>query len=465
MSDFIQSLRRLVHSPAFKFFLIAFLILVLLVPMLLVVGLVNERQGRAREVQNSIARTWGGAQQLSGPFLIVPYSVRVVTMEGDKRVEQTVEKRALFTPEALDITADMASKVLHRGIYEAPTYTAKIRITGRFLTPDLSEIVADSLAVRWHDAVLVLGIADVSGLKASAVLNINDWAEVPFAPSLGIPGLRGDGIHAKLLAAGPAVLPSPDVSPQPFAFTLDLVLAGSSLLQFAPAARVTHVAMTSDWPDPSFSGAFLPTLRAVSRSGFKAEWTVPHLARSVPQAWSLSEQGLERFEPYLFGVSQFQPIGFYDLVTRAVKYDALFVSFAFMAVFVLELLSGVRVHPVQYLFVGIALTFFYVLLLSLSEHTGFGISYAVAAAATGGMLSVYVARSLGSSRSGLIMAAVFAVLFSLLYLILRLEDYALLAGALFGFLTLTVVMFATLGVDWSGSSSQPQPEGALPQRM
>ena len=120
MSDFIQSLRRLVHSPAFKFFLIAFLILVLLVPMLLVVGLVNERQGRAREVQNSIARTWGGAQQLSGPFLIVPYSVRVVTMEGDKRVEQTVEKRALFTPEALDITADMASKVLHRGIYEAP---------------------------------------------------------------------------------------------------------------------------------------------------------------------------------------------------------------------------------------------------------------------------------------------------------------------------------------------------------
>ena len=338
MSDFIQSLRRLVCSPAFKFFLISFLILVLVVPMLLVGDLVNERQGRAREVQTQIARSWGGPQQLSGPFLIVPYSVRVVTMEGDKRVEQTVEQRALFTPEALNITTDAASKVLHRGIYEVPTYKAKIHITGRFLAPDLSEVVADSLTVRWRDTLLVLGIADVSGLKASAVLKINDRIEVPFAPSLGVPGLRGDGIHAKLLAAGPAVS-SPDVAPPPFAFTLDLVLAGSSLLQFAPAARVTHVAMTSDWPDPSFSGAFLPTDRALSGSGFKAEWTVPHLARSVPQAWSLSEQGLDRFEPYLFGVSLFQPVGFYDLVTRAVKYDVLFVSFAFMAVFVLETIN------------------------------------------------------------------------------------------------------------------------------
>lgn len=208
--------------------------------------------------------------------------------------------------------------------------------------------------------------------------------------------------------------------------------------------------MTSDWPDPSFSGAFLPSDRSVSPGGFSAAWTVPHLARSVPQAWNLTEEGIDRFRPYYFGVSLFQPVGFYDLIMRAVKYDLLFVGLAFMAVFVLEIVSRVRVHPVQYLFVGVALTFFFVLLLSLAEHIGFATSYLAAATATGGMLAIYVARSLRGFAYGLIMAVVFAILYGLLYAILRLEDYALLAGALVGFVTLTIIMFATLNVDWSG---------------
>jgi len=327
-----------------------------------------------------------------------------------------------------------------------------VRIAGRFPTPDIGDVVSEPQSVRWRDAILVLGISDVSGLKEAAVLKLNGQMEVPFLPSLGIPGAQLSGIHAKLPALGPAAQQPATGEPTPaFTFQLDLVLAGSLSLEFAPAARESRLAMSSDWRDPSFSGAFLPTERSLSATGFTAAWTIPHLARSVPQAWSLSDQGIDRFRPYYFGVSLFQPVGFYDLVMRAVKYDVLFVALAFMAVFVLELSSRERVHPVQYLFVGMALTFFYVLLLSLAEHIGFAVAYLAAAAATGGMLAVYVAKSLRSRNQGLLMAAVFAALYGLLYLILRLEDYALLAGALVGFLTLTIVMFATLHVDWSGA--------------
>mgnify|MGYP001472217134 FL=1 len=175
----------------------------------------------------------------------------------------------------------------------------------------------------------------------------------------------------------------------------------------------------------------------------------------MPQAWSLAEQGIDRLNPYGFGVSYYLPIDFYDMVSRAVKYGILFLGLAFMAVFVLELLSGRSVHPVQYLMVGTALVFFYVLLLSLAEHIGFGWAYLVAAVAMATMLSIYVGRALDSARLGAIMAGVLAVTYALLYLILRLEDYALLAGALMGFVMLTFAMFATLKVDWSGRARPP----------
>jgi inner membrane protein len=218
--------------------------------------------------------------------------------------------------------------------------------------------------------------------------------------------------------------------------------------------------MTSDWPHPSFSGAFLPTDRSIRADGFSASWRVPHLARSVPHAWSLATAGIDRFRPYQFGVQLYQPVDFYQLVTRAAKYAVLFLAFAFMAVFVLELVSARRVHPVQYLFVGLAMVFFYVLLLSIAEQIGFGLAYLMAGAATSGMLSVYVGMALQSRVRAGVMLVVLLVLYGLLYLTLTLEDYALFVGAILGFAALTTVMFATLRVDWSGQAT-PSP---LPRR-
>jgi len=457
MSELGRSAGRVARSPGFKFFLIAFLILLLAIPLLIVAALVSEREGRSREVESEVARTWGGAQTLSGPFLIVPYMVRVESKEGDKLIEQMQERRAVFLPESLSVTGSSASNVLRRSIFDINVYTATLALSGRFAAPDIRDVDPNATAVRWQDATFVLALADVSGLKEAATLSVNGRDTLAFAPSVGQAGIYTNGIHAKLAGSSAA---SSGETPTAFDFHADLVFTGSGALSFTPAARETKVDLASDWPHPSFTGSFLPVEREIGDAGFSAKWRVPHLARSVPNTWNLTDGGLDRFSPYQFGVTFYQPLDFYDFIMRAVKYGILFLSVGFMGVFVLELTSATRVHAVQYLFVGIAMVFFYVLLLSLAEHIGFTKAYLVAALATGGMLSTYVAKALESTRRGLIMAGLFAVLYGLLYLILRLEDYALLAGAVLGFAALTAVMFATLRVDWSGLGGGADGRGA-----
>jgi inner membrane protein len=457
MMDIIDALRRALRSPAFKFLLVCFLILVLLIPLLLVHGLVYERESRALAVRADVGQLWGPEQQMLGPFLVVPYTVRVETTQGDKRIKRLQEKRAVFTPEALEVAGRAETKTLHRSIFEVPVFAARLALSGRFAAPAIGELDTDVASIRWRDATFVLGLSGVSGLKEAAMLKIAGAADIPFAPSIGLPGSQINGIHAR---PGSALVPDTPRAAKAFAFKVDLVFNGSVSLTVAPVARETRMSLASDWPHPSFFGAFLPDDRQVGGSGFTAAWKVPHLARSVPEAWNLDDGGLQRLQPYAFGVKMIAPVDFYSLVTRAVKYGIQFLALAFMAVFCLELMSERQVHAVQYLFTGIALVFYYVLLLSLAEHLGFAAAYLAASTATGLMLAAYVGAAFHSVRKGIVMLAVFAAIYAILYLILQLEDYALLAGAILGFVALTAVMFVTLRVDWSGGGVSPSGSGA-----
>ena len=459
MESIAVAVRRVFGSPGFKFFLICGLVLLLAIPLLLVWALIEEREHRAEGVQADVAREWGGSQAITGPVVIVPYTVRRVRTEGDKRIEDLVERRAVFLPETLNINGKAATKVLHRSIYDIGVYTAALDFEGSFGVPDISEVATDVQSVRWQDAILALAINDVSGLKATASVFIDGSSKVPFEPSLGVPGDRLNGIHARLVGAEalfPGSASDTSTAPLPsmraFTFKFGLTLNGSAQLAFAPVARETTVGLSSDWPDPSFIGAFLPTDRVLNPAMFSARWQVPHLARSVPQAWSLEDQGLPRMSAYAFGVRFIVPVDFYQIVSRAAKYAMMFLATAFMAVFVLELRSAHAVHPVQYMFVGLAMAFFYVLLLSFAEQIGFLWAYLIASVATAGLIASYVGRVQRSVFKGLVMLAVLALLYGLLYLILQLEDYALLVGAIAGFLMLAAVMFGTLKVNWSGDS-------------
>jgi len=450
---------RFFGSPGFKFFLIAGLILALLIPMVFVWFIIDEREDRARDVRREVAREWGQNQSITGPFLIVPYTTVVGTIEKDgQREEQLREHHAIFLPKTLNVRGKAATKVLHRSIYDVAVYTGVLHFEGRFDAPDMMKVAAEVHSVRWRDTVLALHINDLSGLKTTASLFIDDGNKIAFDPSVGVSSVSGEGIHARLADATNLFdgTNGASSSMQGFAYRFKITLNGTSRLSFAPVALETTVDIDSDWPDPSFTGAFLPTKRDVNSSGFSAHWQVPNLARSMPQASTLAAANLGNWSPYQFGVDFLFPVDFYKLVTRAAKYALMFLAAAFMAVFVLELRSARQVHAVQYVFVGLAMVFFYVLLLSLAEHMGFLAAYLIASGAAGGILSYYVARVQESREEGFIMLAVFTVLYALLYLLLRLEEYALLAGAIVGFLLLTVVMFSTLRVEWSGRE-KPSP--------
>jgi inner membrane protein len=454
VNDLLQAVARLIRSPAFKLVLVGALVLILLVPIVLVAVLVSDREQRADGVRTEVAGLWGQSQLINGPFLIVPYTVLHVTVDHDRRSEEVQERRAIFLPDALRIKAQASSQVLHRSIFDVPVYASELSFAGRFAAPQIAEVAAEYQNVRWRDAVLALAVTDVSGLKTTATATINNSDIVSFQPSVGASNLNVNGIHVKLSEARNLFPASDGIAasgPLPgFDFQFSLALNGSSELNFAPVARETTVELASDWPRPSFAGAFLPVERSVRADGFSARWQVPHLARSVPQAWALQDGGLDRLRPFAFGARFYVPLDFYGLIGRATKYGVMFVATAFMAVFLLELRGARQVHPVQYFFVGFAMVFFYVLLLSLTEHIGFAKAYVASAAATGGMLSLYVMRVQASAVKGLVMLVLFTLLYGVLYMILQLEDYALLAGALLGFVLLTVTMFTTLRVEWSG---------------
>jgi len=453
-----EFLRTFLRSPSLKLFLIAFLIVLLMVPLFLAGALIDERSNRAQEVRSEIGHQWGPKQTLIGPFVAVPYVVQVVGWDNGKRVEQQRERFAIFTPEVLDVSGQADTKILHRSIYDVPVYAARLKLSGRFGAAHIAEVDSETVqSVRWNDAKFVLSLSEVAGLKSVAKLRIDDKTDIAFAPSTGLAGRSAlnTGIHARLGEA-PAIQYGPD---KEFGFEVNLDFNGSVALNVAPVAKETRVSLKSNWRSPSFQGAFLPSEREIGPDGFDASWKVPQLARNVPDSWSLSEAGLDRLEPYVFGVGFLDPVDFYTLVNRAIKYGLMFLATAFMAVFCLEVISGRRVHAVQYLFTGLGLIFFYVLLLSLAEHIGFDTAYLLASSAMALMVATYVGAVLQSLRRGIVMVVILGLLFALLYFILRLEDYALLVGALLGFVALAITMFTTLRVDWSGRSPKAVPVG------
>jgi inner membrane protein len=454
MFETLAALGRLMRSPGFKFFLVLFLVLLVSIPVFVASLTVDERASRAIAVRDEVGRLWGPSQRLVGPFVVVPYTVRVSEVDNDKRIERVVERNAVFTPERLEATGRTDAQLLHRSIYDVPVYAAHLRLSGRFGPLRIGDVEPVGVeTVRWNDAIFVLALSGVAGLKSEASLKLNGAEEIPFSPSTGLPGDGPEGVHARL-SSSPGAAFNPDA---PFAFDVALDFNGSTELMLAPVAKQTQFSLESNWSTPSFGGAFLPSERKIDASGFRASWNIPHLARSVPESWSLQASGVDRFAQSAFGVRFVDPVDFYDLVQRATKYALMFVTLAFAAVFCMELISKRRVHPVQYLFTGVALVFFYILLLSFAEHIGFNFAYALAATATGAMLAIYVGMVLSSPVRGAVMAAILATLFGLLYFILRLEDYALLAGGLLGFAALTLTMFATLRVDWSGQRDEIAP--------
>ncbi|WP_192559157.1 cell envelope integrity protein CreD [Pseudomonas allokribbensis] len=442
------------RNLTFKLGAIALLILLLLVPLLMIDGVIDDRQQLRDGVLEDIARSSSYSQQISGPVMVVPYRKVVRTWKTkektDERYQEIGEERGrlYFLPERFELDGQVQTELRARGIYEARLFHADNRISGHFSLPAQLGIKEDFADYKFDAPFLAIGISDIRGIENALKLELGSQ-RLDFVPGTQV-GWLGEGVRATLPA-----LDTTQVTELAFGF--DLRLQGTGSLQVLPVGKTSRVNLSANWPHPSFIGNFLPAKREVTDQGFTADWQTSFFSTNLQEAMNrcVSGKDCEAFNGRSFGVSFIDPVDQYLKSDRAIKYALLFIVLTFAGFFLFEILKSLAVHPVQYALVGVALAFFYLLLLSLSEHIGFALAYLLSASGCVLLIGFYVCHVLHSVRHGLSFSAGLAALYGLLYGLLSAEDYALLMGSLLLFGLLGVFMVLTRNLDWYGVGQKP----------
>jgi inner membrane protein len=429
-----------------KLLAIGGLMLLLLIPLALLGGLVEERQQRADEVVADIAQASAHAQRITAPLLRLEVERVLVRMErtsSDERaplqpVERTEVETLLVAAEDVAVDATLGTETRRRGLFEARIFRQEASIKARFRLPALRAWPGQR-SVRVRSAHWVLGLGDNRGIAALAI-TANGRPLRP-APGTGVAWLP-EGVQA--------ALPGPWVPGTAVQTEATLRLTGTSRLSWVPAAESFRWTLAGDWPHPRFDGFALPVDRKVRKDGFSAEWRLSALASQAPQRLEACarEAQCPGLEGTAVGLELLDPVDRYLMTDRAIKYALLFLGLVFGAVFLLEVLRGASVHPLHYLLVGLALALFFLLLLALSEHLGFGLAYGIAAAACVALIGYYLSGVLGGWKRGLGLATLLAALYGALYGLLQSEDHALLLGAVLLFGVLAATMVLTRRIDW-----------------
>jgi len=444
---------------------LAAITVLLLIGLGLIEDVVRDRQRYRGLTAQSVAESLAGPQTLMGPMIhsACVESWDEETGKGDER--RTVERRREFLltamPEQLKLRSGAAMEERARGLHKVNTFNLKAHITAQW--GSLASLVPQSTVKnsRMHCGapIVMMAVGDARGIR-TAQLTLGDQALV-LKPGTFHP-TYSRGLHAALPEAvrGKA---------DGLAATLDLELVGTERIAIVPLGGNTEVQMTSSWPHPSFAGRFLPSEREIKPDGFSAQWRLSSLATTaqadIASGSRICAGGYDDTNPHneyapggatprdcadSFSVAFVDPVNPYTLSDRATKYGVLFIALTFVAVGLFELMKKLRVHPVQYLLVGSALCSFFLLLVSLSEHLSFGASYGIAATACVLLLAYYASHMLGSLARGIPLGAGIALLYGLLYVLLQLEQTALVVGAIALFLVLAAVMVLTRKVNWYG---------------
>jgi inner membrane protein len=429
-----------------KTLIIGFLMLLLIIPLEMVRDVIRERTMNRTQATTEVARAHAGAQTLCGPVLHVPYTEtfkRTVVVDVDKQTqrEDTVVVSRVLTvfPRQTETRSRLVTETRWRGIFPVTVYTSRHETSGRFVWPGVEPKEVGG-QIKLGQPYVMMGVTDLRGLQNPPQLQMAGKPLLvgasPAEQKLPLP--LAAPLDAGLLQVGAEL-----------DFTLDLDLAGTGKIAWVPLADDNRVSLSSGWPHPSFGGDFLPREREVGDSGFTASWSVPSLSTQAQQQFlTQGDKGGVRLDQMV--VSLEDPVDLYRLSDRATKYGMMFIVLTFAAFFVLEVVKRWRIHPMQYLMIGAALVLFFLLLLSLSEHTGFTTAYALASVACIGLLSHYLRHALGSWQAGLGMSGMLVALYGVLYGILVSEDNALMMGSLLLFGVLAAIMLATRKLDWYG---------------
>ncbi len=417
------------------------LILAMLIPASYVSKLVDEREQRHHEVVHEVSEKWASAQTITTPYLYIPYLKHSLNDSG-KAV--TVRSRFMIPAKTLEANASMQPEVRKRSIYEVLLYRSNIDLKGTFVIEPGKEVKPED--ILFNEAKLCIGITDLQGVeeKVNTIFNTVSYDLEP--------GLPVDNINSKGLSAA---LPITAANLEnPLAFALKIKLKGSSTLHFIPLAEESSVAIQSPWQNPSFDGKVLPNERDVSDKGFTAKWRFNKA--NMPLINQLSKNDDDE-DKLAFGVSMIQPGDQYAKTNRSVKYAILFIGLSFAMFFITELVQAKPVHPVQYILIGLALIIFYTLLLSVGEFTGFNIAYGIASASTILLVALYAVQLFKSIATGTLLGLFLGMLYGYIYVLIQLEDTALLAGSISLFILLAVAMFFSRKINWYGTNTSVTP--------
>ncbi len=446
------------RSLLFKFLAIGCLMLLLLIPLVMIGNSIDERRDYSEQVVRDIARSSAYSQTLVGPVLVVPYSKkeRYWTLnEAKEKVfhERVIEDNLYFLPDRFRLSGDMTTESRQLGIYTARLYHADNSIDGYFTLPLNYGIKTNLADYTFNSPFVAVGISDIRGIKNSLQLQLNQQT-YDFEPGSQLK-ILGDGVHARL---SPTVFSDIHSQAQSVPFSFKLMLQGTEQFNIAPLGKETHVELHSDWPHPRFLGDFLPAERSIDNTGFTARWQTSYFSTNFAEYFTacIRTTQCDQYQQRQFGVSLVEPVNLYVKSDRAIKYALLFIALTFASFFLFEVLKRLQVHPVQYGLVGLALAFFYLLLLALSEHIAFVAAYAISSFACVVLIGFYVSYVLQSFIRGAGFSLGLGFLYLLLYGLLSAEDYALLMGALLLFVVLGAFMLLTRKVDWYslGASSK-----------
>lgn len=417
-----------------KGFLIGFLTLLMLIPAALVSELVNERKQRQEEVVKEVSSKWANNQTITGPILSVPYKVYTPLADGNVSVQTS---HFYLLPETLNIDGQVVPEERHRSLYTVALYRSHLKISGSFLPASAAnQLKIAPENVMWAESQVLMGIDDVRGLEDEVTIS---WNAEKITMEAGVPNNK---VVASGLYANVAIDPAQKIS-----FSLDAKVKGSSNLYFTPIGKTTEASLRSTWKNPAFDGQYLPDKTAdISNTGFTAHWKVMQVSRSYPQSWVAGTE--YDIEKSAFGVKLIQPADGYAKTQRSVKYAILFIGLTFFVFFFLEMVQKRQVHPLQYLLVGFALCIFYTLLLSISEYTGFNPAYFIAATATVSLIGSYIWSIFKSGKIAGGFICALAGLYGYIFILIQLEDYALLFGSIGLFIILAVIMYYSRKIDW-----------------
>ncbi len=439
------------RSMGLKLLVVSVLALIMGIPALFVDNIVEERAKRAGEVIQEVSGRVGGQQTFLGPAVSIPYTIPPAYKGGSPVVGTYV-----VFPAQGDATVKVRTEERRRSLFKVPVFQADLKFDAAFDLTGVPSAAPAGAVLDWTRAAIVVGVSDARGALSDGTLTINGKT-VTFVPA----GTIGEANDAQRLPLAYFGVSEPGVV-QPnatFHVTAALRFSGAQRIAVLAYGKTTHVTLDGDWPSPSFDGGFLPVKRTVSAQGFTGEWSVPFIARGVPA------EGINATVSALYstalGVSFVEVADPYQSVNRSLKYVLLFVGLLFLTYFVFEVTTGKRVHPAQYVLVGMAQMIFYLLLLSLAERIGFDWGFLVAGGATVLLLSANASWIFESRVQGVRALVVFSLLYALIYLLLRLEDNALLVGAIASFVAVAAVMYFTRNMNWYSSlqsgGAQPTP--------